>query len=124
MVTCIDFFEMSEICWPKFIVRHSISLRVESIFVPRPVVGLNCVSAFNLWASHKKTHFYLLELRSTTLSTGWGRPEAEINPRHRSTQDSRQTLSCFTLFNKLLVLPSIRLSILVLRHKRTLLLMI
>jgi hypothetical protein len=25
MVACIDFFEMSEICRPKFIVRHSIS---------------------------------------------------------------------------------------------------
>jgi hypothetical protein len=24
MVACIDFFEMSEICRPKFIVRHSI----------------------------------------------------------------------------------------------------
>jgi hypothetical protein len=23
MVACIDFFEMSEICRPKFIVRHS-----------------------------------------------------------------------------------------------------
>jgi hypothetical protein len=23
MVVCIDFFEMSEICRPKFIVRHS-----------------------------------------------------------------------------------------------------
>jgi hypothetical protein len=23
MVACIDFFEMSEICWSKFIVRHS-----------------------------------------------------------------------------------------------------
>jgi hypothetical protein len=23
MVACIDFFEMSEICWPNFIVRHS-----------------------------------------------------------------------------------------------------
>jgi hypothetical protein len=27
MVACIDFFEMSEICRPKFIVRHSTKLR-------------------------------------------------------------------------------------------------
>jgi hypothetical protein len=26
MVACIDFFEMSEICRPKFIVRHSTAL--------------------------------------------------------------------------------------------------
>jgi hypothetical protein len=26
MVACIDFFEMSEICRPKFIVRHSTRL--------------------------------------------------------------------------------------------------
>jgi hypothetical protein len=26
MVACIDFFEMSEICRPKFIVRHSTHL--------------------------------------------------------------------------------------------------
>jgi hypothetical protein len=39
-------------------VKNSISFRVEGLFVPRPVVDLNCVSAFNLWASHKKTHFY------------------------------------------------------------------
>jgi uncharacterized membrane protein YagU involved in acid resistance len=27
MVACIDFFEMSEICRPKFIVRHSTRLK-------------------------------------------------------------------------------------------------
>jgi hypothetical protein len=31
MVACIDFFEMSEICRPKFIVRHSTSDRMTSI---------------------------------------------------------------------------------------------
>jgi hypothetical protein len=31
MVACIDFFEMSEICRPKFIVRHSTSDRMNSI---------------------------------------------------------------------------------------------
>jgi hypothetical protein len=29
MVACIDFFGMSEICWPKFIVRHSTSQNVQ-----------------------------------------------------------------------------------------------
>jgi hypothetical protein len=29
MVACIDFFEMSEICRPKFIVRHSTSSKIE-----------------------------------------------------------------------------------------------
>jgi hypothetical protein len=64
----------------------------------------------------------VLELRPTTfgtspLSKGWGRPEAEINPQgqnnSKSTQDSRQDSSqykhflvtCFILFNKLLVYP-------------------
>jgi hypothetical protein len=28
MVACIDFFEMSEICRPKFIVRHSTYLEM------------------------------------------------------------------------------------------------
>jgi hypothetical protein len=27
MVACIDFFEMSEICRPKFIIRHSTFIR-------------------------------------------------------------------------------------------------
>jgi hypothetical protein len=31
MVACIDFFEMSEICRPKFIVRHSTYSREQSV---------------------------------------------------------------------------------------------
>jgi hypothetical protein len=74
----------------------------------------------------------VLELRPTTfgtppLSKGWGRPEAEINPQKTDRLKTRDktrlytnTFLYFTLFNKLLVLPNIRLSILVLRHKRTL----
>jgi hypothetical protein len=51
MVACIDFFEMSEICLPKFIVRHSTyskwqkyginSLRIKQIFFQK-----------NLWTGH------------------------------------------------------------------------
>jgi hypothetical protein len=32
MVACIDFFEMSEICRPKFIVRHSTSFCKEKSY--------------------------------------------------------------------------------------------
>jgi hypothetical protein len=32
MVACIDFFEMSEICRPKFIVRHSINNLEHALF--------------------------------------------------------------------------------------------
>jgi hypothetical protein len=74
----------------------------------------------------------MLELRPTIFGTP---PVEEVGTSRSRNQPSRrqidssletrlvsiQTLSCFTLFNKLLVLPSIRLSILVLRHKRTLL---
>jgi hypothetical protein len=37
-----------------------ISFRVEGLFVLRPVVFLNCVSVFSLWARHKNTHSYSL----------------------------------------------------------------
>jgi hypothetical protein len=30
-------------------------IRVEDLFVLRPVVDLSCVSVFNVWAWHKKT---------------------------------------------------------------------
>jgi hypothetical protein len=33
MVACIDFFEMSEICRPKFIVRHSLHNRPDIIIL-------------------------------------------------------------------------------------------
>jgi hypothetical protein len=34
------------------------AFRVEGLFVLHPVVDLNFTSVFNLWAQHKKTHFY------------------------------------------------------------------
>jgi hypothetical protein len=34
------------------------SFEVDGLFVLRPVVDLDSVSVFNLWAQHKKTHFY------------------------------------------------------------------
>ncbi|CAH1371392.1 unnamed protein product [Tenebrio molitor] len=36
MVACIDFFEMSEICRPKFIVRHSTCVIAGVIRFPYP----------------------------------------------------------------------------------------
>jgi hypothetical protein len=53
MVACIDFFEMSEICRPKFIVRHSTvvdqnkigqSVTLDSFTIQKFV----CVSDYNL----------------------------------------------------------------------------
>jgi hypothetical protein len=59
--------------------------------------------------------FYLLELRPTTfatppLSKGWGHQpskteQLKIDSRLETRLVSKQTLSCFILFNKLLVYP-------------------
>jgi hypothetical protein len=51
MVACIDFFEMSEICRPKFIVRHStINPEIFSVRIEPKVYKLRGVYWVSLWA--------------------------------------------------------------------------
>jgi hypothetical protein len=40
--------------------KDSLLLLIEGLFVLRPVCDLDFVSVFNLWAHHKKAHFYSL----------------------------------------------------------------
>jgi hypothetical protein len=63
MVACIDFFEMSEICRPKFIVRHSTSLLQFSMvgFSSRNLIIPNfsrCVRSLSS-ETHLSLYFYL-----------------------------------------------------------------
>jgi hypothetical protein len=62
MVACIDFFEMSEICRPKFIVRHSIRhIRANEALAPSSLVPLDLACASNNALMCEK---YLLALGS------------------------------------------------------------
>jgi hypothetical protein len=51
MVACIDFFEMSEICRPKFTVRHSINFNQLKNFS----YETNYVQMYNWWTKKAGT---------------------------------------------------------------------
>jgi hypothetical protein len=46
MIACIDFFEMSEICRPKFIVRHTTNTKLYRVEQKYQILAVTLIRQF------------------------------------------------------------------------------